>query len=71
MRANDLKKKYPELWDAIELSVLNDCAFKKIEDSKARVIASNAAFVTCSAFDCYRKAIERVVTRYHGTKGKR
>lgn len=43
MRAAELKKKYPEMWEAVSDSVIKDFRSAKL----AGTIAHNAAFVAC------------------------
>jgi hypothetical protein len=57
MRTNDLKKRYPTLWDSVESMVKDDvdmvCRAKKcmigtLTEADVARIAHNAAFIACS-----------------------
>ncbi|RPJ20594.1 MAG: hypothetical protein EHM35_19275 [Planctomycetaceae bacterium] len=48
MRATTLKKKYPEMWRAVEDQVVRDLSDMPIAASIRERTAHNAAFVACS-----------------------
>jgi len=53
MRATELKKKYPQIWKAVESQVCDDQFERDIQ-----VIAHNAAFVACSEHHKALKALK-------------
>jgi len=50
MRAIELKRKYPELWDGVESQVKMDLRKSGLVKELLEQTAHNAAFVACSYF---------------------
>lgn len=57
MRAVDLKRKYPEMWKAVESEVKFDCRKLTVNSGDVDRLAHNAAFVACSEHDKGRKRV--------------